>query len=332
MSTITMAELARLAGVSPSTVSRALSDSPLVKPATRARIKDLATQFNYQINSRGANLRKQESGAIGLVIPLEGSNQTVSDPFFLQLIGAVADTATIHGMDLVFSLASSGRRLSRRELLSSGRADGLIVVGQAGRHERLNALAEQGAPIVVWGAQLSGQRYVTVGSDNLLGGTIATQHLLERGCRRIAFLGDISLPEVGLRYRGFREAHLQTGIEHMASLVLPTALTHESAALAIRQLIARGPEFDGIFAASDLMAFAALKELQRGRRNVPGDVRVVGYDDVSLAAHNSTSLTTVSQDIAGGGQRLVDCLLEKVGGRRVESSFTETQLMVRESS
>ncbi|MEN0068304.1 MAG: LacI family DNA-binding transcriptional regulator [Myxococcota bacterium] len=331
-SRITMADLARLAGVAPSTVSRALNGSPLVNHATRKRIVRLAEKHGYVVNATASSLRRRESGALGLVIPLAPSGpQSVSDPFFLEMIGAVTHAATTHGYDLLVSLPSERGRVSRRRLLSTGRAEGLIVVGQAGRHDRLNELARQGAPIMVWGGRLSNQDYVTVGSDNVLGGRLATTHLLMHGRERLLFLGDPDLPEVGLRYQGFIEAHAQAGLEVRPDQVRPVAFAGEAAAREVSEVVAAEIAFDGIVAASDMLAVSAIHALQSASRRVPEDVAIVGYDNLSLASQISVPLTTVCQDIANGGVRLVQGLLEHIAGQTPKSEWTATQLVVRKS-
>jgi DNA-binding LacI/PurR family transcriptional regulator len=138
---ITMAELARLADVDVSTVSRALSDSPLVKEETKTEILKIARKTGYAVNASARNLRRQSSEAIGMVIPLRPeSGQTLSDPFFLEMVGAVSQAAADRGYDLIISVPKGEEEIAEQRLLSTGKADGLIIIGQAGRTERLKAL------------------------------------------------------------------------------------------------------------------------------------------------------------------------------------------------
>jgi len=329
---ITMAELARLAEVDVSTVSRALNDSPLVKPHTKEAILKIADDIGYTVNVAARNLRKQSSEAIGIVIPLaHGSEQTISDPFFLEMVGSVSHAASKHGYDLIVSVPQDEMQIAERRLLRSGRADGLIVIGQAGRTERLDAMNANNANIVVWGGADKTPKYTLVGSDNVKGGRMATSHLLSLGRERMLFLGDVELPEVALRYDGYKRAHAEAGIAHDPTLILKLNFGGQSAFDAVAKFIDDGQSFDGIFAASDVLAMAAIHALQSRGKTVPIDVSVVGYDNIGQANMSTPPLTTIDQNIAQGGQIMVDLLLAKINGKPVKSEFTATELVVRGS-
>lgn len=330
---ITMAELARLADVDVSTVSRALNDSPLVKADTKAHVLKIAAETGYVVNASARNLRRQSAQAIGIVIPMApGSGQTISDPFFLEMVGAVSHAASQKGYDLIVSVPQSETEIAERRLLLTGRADGLIVIGQAGRSERLNKLNTLKSNIVVWGGREGNPNYTLVGSDNKRGGRLASEHLLSLGRKRILFLGDIDLPEVALRYEGYKLAHEEAEVAFDDSLILRQNFGGETAFHALKDFLAAGHEFDAIFAASDVLAMAAIQAVQSASKRVPEDIAVVGYDNVGQASMSTPSLTTIDQHITQGGQMLVNLLLDKIDGKPVKSAFTKTELVVRRSS
>lgn len=329
---ITMTELARLAQVDVSTVSRALNDSPLVKPKTKKEILKIAAETGYAVNASARNLRRQSSEAIGIVIPMSpDSDQTISDPFFLDMVGAVSHAASRNGYDLVVSIPQSEEQIAERRLLQTGRADGLIVIGQAGRSERLNALGPLGKNIVVWGGKTGRTNYTLVGSDNVEGGRTAAAHLLDLGRRSILFLGDTELPEVKLRYDGLEKAHLERGLSHDPDLLLKLSFGGSTTFDSVRSFVDRGRSFDAVFGASDVLAMAAIQALQSQGLHVPQDVSVVGYDDIGQAAMSTPALTTINQNIKLGGEIMVDLLLRKIAGEKVRSKLTPTQLVIRES-
>ena len=329
---ITMTELARIAQVDISTVSRALNDSPLVKPKTKEHILRIAAETGYAVNASARNLRRQSSEAIGIVIPMNpDSGQTISDPFFLDMIGAVSHAASKSGYDLVVSIPQNEEQIAERRLLQTGRADGLIIIGQAGRAERLNALGPLSKNIVVWGGKTGRTNYTLVGSDNAEGGRTAASHLLTLGRKSILFLGDIDLPEVKLRYGGFEKAHAEHGLTHDPDLILKLNFGGSMTFDAVRAVVDQGRAFDAIFAASDVLAMAAIQALQSQGLRVPDDVAVVGYDDIGQAAMSTPSLTTINQNIKLGGEIMVDLLLRKITGEKVRSRLTPTQLVVRDS-
>lgn len=330
---ITMVELARLANVDVSTVSRALNGSDLVKEKTREHILKIAAETGYVVNASARSLRKQSSQAIGIVIPLNpDSGQTISDPFFLEMVGAVSHAASQRGYDLVVSVPQSEERIAERRLLETGRADGLIVIGQAGRAERLNALDTWSKNIVVWGGRHGETNYTLVGSDNLEGGRLAGAHLIGQGRRKILFLGDTNLPEVALRYEGFRKAHELAGISHDPTLKMNVAFGGDNVFQRIRDSLNAGNQFDAVFASSDVLAISAIHAVSAAGLSVPHDIAIVGYDNIGQSELVTPSLTTIDQDIVAGGERMVDLLLRKINGEAVQSYLTPTKLIVRRSS
>lgn len=327
-----MADIARMAGVSVSTVSRALSGSTLVNEETRTRVADLARSLNYTINVGAQNLRLQQTRTVGVVVPYEAATgQHVSDPFFLRMLGAIADALTARGFDMLLSRVAAEHLDAAAQLHDTGRAAGVILIGQWHHHDQLNELAARRVPLVVWGAQLPQQLYCTVGGDNLSGGRLATQHLLDRGRRRIAFFGDTELPEVALRYQGYLQALRKKKITPDPTLVKQVPFVPERSRVATRELLAAGTNFDAIFACSDVLALMAQSTLLEAGRRVPEDIAVVGYDDIDMAAYAHPALTTVRQPIEAGANALVHALLDVIEGRRGEPVMLLTELVVRAS-
>jgi DNA-binding LacI/PurR family transcriptional regulator len=328
-----MADIARMAGVSVSTVSRALSGSELVNEETRVRVADLARSLNYVVNVSAQNLRLQQNRTVGVVVPYEAATgQHVSDPFFLRLLGAIADALTARGFDMLLSRVSAEHLDAAAQYHDTGRAAGVILIGQWHHHDQLNELAARRVPLVVWGAQLPQQLYCTVGSDNLAGGRLATQHLLDQGRKRIAFFGDTELPEVALRYEGYVQALRKRKLAVDPELLRPVPFVAERSRAETRAMLASKLEFDGIFACSDVLALTAISTLLEAGKRVPDDVAVVGYDDIDMAAYAHPSLTTVRQPIAAGADALVNALLTVIQGRRGEPVVLDTELIKRASA
>ncbi len=329
---ITMAELARQAGVDISTVSRALNGSELVKPKTKEKILKIAESTGYAINASARNLRRQSSGAIGIVIPLiPGFGQTISDPFFLEMVGSVSHALSKHDYDLILSVPRGEEKIAERRLLLTGQADGLIVIGQAGHMKKLNELDAAKGRIVVWGGRITNQSYPVVGSDNKEGGRLAAEHLLKLGRKRILFLGDVELPEVALRYQGFLKAHMEGNAEHDTRLIVRSNFGGEAVHAGIDYILKQGLKFDAVFASSDLLAMSVVTALGKCVLTVPGDVAIVGYDNIGLAKMAAPPLTTIDQNISEGGELMVDLLLGQLSGKTAKSKFTKTRLIIRDS-
>lgn len=326
-------ELAKLAGVSTSTVSRALDDSPLIAKKTRERIQALARQHDFRPNVMARNLRIQRTGAIGVVIPLgHETGQHVSDPFFMTMLGLLADALTGRGHDLMLSRVIPSDDEWLDKIVNSGRVDGLIIIGQSDQSATIDRVASRYRNMVVWGGYTEGQVHCSVGTDNIRGGYLATRHLIERGCERVTFFGDHRILEMSQRYEGYQAAMREAGLaanmsELTAHLVAETAHPEIS-----RFLGETSPAPQGIFAATDVIAMSALRALSDFGLAVPSDVKVVGFDGLSISEHTVPRLTTVKQDLSVGADRLIDLLFRRMAGEDTDSVIIEPELLQRMSS
>ncbi len=328
-----MADIARLAGVSTATVSRALNGSVLIKQETRERIQELARSLNYAINFSAKNLRSGDNRTIGVVIPYDiNTRQHISDPFFLGMLGSLADALTDQGYDLLLSRVDAQHLDEVAKLYETGRVKGIILIGQWRHHDQLNELAMRRIPLVVWGAQLPGQMYCSVGSDNRMGGQMATEHLIQKGCKRIAFFGDVNLPEVAQRYEGYVLAHHHAKLPLEEALRVATPFASDLAQKMMIEFLDQTILFDAVFAASDLLAISIMGLLAARGLDVPRDYCVVGYDDVDAASHCHPPLTTIRQSVDVAGTQMVDCLEQLIAGGRPESRVLKIALTERQST
>ena len=328
----TMAEIAQLAGVAESTVSRALAGSNRVSRETKDRIHALVKENGYRINTRARNLRTQRSNTIEVLIGIsENNRQHFSDPFFSQMIASIGDALAENDYDLLLSRAAPWASSGDADALSSNRADGVIVIGQGRDPRQLEEYASRYGKVIVWGADLPRRTYPIVGGDNRLGGKLVGRHLLSLDRKRIVFLGDISHIEIGLRHHGCMDAITEAGRSADQVVTLSMPFDSQSAYQATHDLFRSGRLHDAIFASTDLLAFAALQALSELGVRVPEDVAVVGYDDVALAAYATPSLTTVRQDTAQGGRALVENLLAVMNGEAVQDMILPTELIIRKS-
>ena len=333
----TMALVAKLVGVSESTVSRALAGSPLVRPETRERIEEVAQRVGFSVNLNAQRLKRRRSQTIEVVIPVEEyGRQNMSDPFFLDMIGALADALAEADYDMLLSKrtpwATGPRGRPRPNPLLSGRADGVVIIGQGRDQTELRRFAGAHRQVVVWGDPEVRGDYLLVGVDNRRGGRIAAEHLLARGRRRLVFVGDPGEPEIGQRADGFRDALREAGLPADEAVILPARFDPALAVAAMRDFLTREPRLDGLVAATDVIATSAIAALREAGLDVPGDVAVTGYDDIRAASSTSPPLTTVSQRIPEAGRVMVELLLAAVEGQKAETRVIEPELIVRASS
>jgi DNA-binding LacI/PurR family transcriptional regulator len=326
-------ELAALAGVSAGTVSRALADSSLISKKTREKIQAIAREHGFRPNIMARNLRIKRAGAIGVLIPLgHDKGQHISDPFFITMLGHLADALTERGHDLLLSRVIPTSPDWLINVAESGRVDGIILIGQSDQIDVIESVAAHYKPMVVWGANTGNQTHISVGSDNAAGGALAAAHLIERGCKSFAFMGDPIAPEINQRYEGVRSVLSKAGFADRLTIV-PTHLAAEAAhpeIVANLRAMAQIP--DGIIAASDVIAMSAVRALSELGLSVPDQVKVVGYDDLSFAAQVIPPLTTIRQDLVAGAAHLVDALFKRIAGQNTESIVLPPRITVRGSS
>lgn len=306
----TLQDLATLAGVSVSTVSRALNDEPVISAKTKQRIWALARDHNYPFRHYMPAGPIGAEGSIAIVTPhMRGRPLPLSHPFFLELIASIGEAARARDCDFLVSHTSPENYTDLVHAVTTSRASGVIFLGQSMLHEELNRLASTTGRFAVWGAHLPGQKYCSIGSDNVLGGRRATLHLARLGRRNILFLGGTD-PEAQQRRRGYQEGIKDAGLEPNPALIVPVEFELEAAEAAVARLLHGGLQFDGIVASSDLIALGAIRAVKRAGLSVPDDVSVVGYDDMLLSRLATPTLSTIRQDTAEAGRLLVSRVLD----------------------
>ena len=331
---LTLAGLAKLAGVSTSTVSRALKDNPLIKKETRENLQSLAKQYNFSLNHAASRLRTQKTNVVAVILNLvDDTDQSISDPFLLKVVGDLNQALNQQGYELLLSNSLMANEDWANYFISSSRADGIIVIGQGKNTDNVEKVAKSGAPLVVWGDPKVEASYAVVGSNNDLGSYLATQHLIDGGCKRILFLGDPEHAEMSERYKGYSRAIKGANLADSVELTLSCDITSKAAYEAIDvAILEQGLFFDGIVATSDMVALGALKALKERYINIPNDVGIVGFDDIAMAELFHPALTTIKQDTKTAAKIMVAQLLKQFNGDNADSAVVDIELIKRKSS
>lgn len=335
-------DVAELAGVAQATVSRALRDGTSCSAETRRKVEEAARQLNYSIDSNASKLRSQRTNTLALLLNEERVVKgSFINPFFLSMLSSVVKATAKRGLDMLVSFQQDSADWLN-DFGVSHKADGIIFLSygnfQESAHkaylEKAARLAENGMPFVTWGPADAGLPGHFVGSDNVAGARQAVHHLTTIGCKRIVFIGEHSenAPEFHDRYRGYSQALKEAGLPVDPELQVDALISEEAGYNAIHTLLERGVSFDGVFGSCDLMAIGAIKALQERGWKVPGDVAVIGFDDLPSAASNTPPLSTIRQDTEGAGESLVELLLALIHGEEPRDVVLPTSLVIRDSS
>jgi DNA-binding LacI/PurR family transcriptional regulator len=329
----TIADIARLAKVSKSTVSRALNDSPLIGEETKIRVRAIARQNNFQINVPARQLSMQQSRTIAFVTHAYHKDFSWADLFGLEIMGGVSNGLYASGYDMLVVHMDPRDTDWAHKYLDTGRVDGFILMTSTRKQSHIHALLDIGAPFIVWGIPLPGFSYCSVMGDNATGGRLAGEHLIRLGRKRIAFLGGPSEElEVQQRYAGFKSALAAAGMALDAALIAYGDFSDTSGTAAMLKLLEHAPDLDAVFVNSDLMAIAAMDALREQGRRVPEDVAVVGYDDLSIAEHSNPPLTTIRQNVPLAGKMLSQNLVQYLETNVVTNVSIPVELVIRKSA
>ncbi|MBN1877775.1 MAG: LacI family DNA-binding transcriptional regulator [Anaerolineae bacterium] len=330
----TLEDIARLANVSRSTVSRALNNSFLISQETRERIQAIAREHNFRINAPARNLRLGQSRTVAFVVSTEYTKLTLEEDLFgLEMLSGIGNGLHTLGYDLLVIHADPRDTAWAHAYLDSGRVAGFILMTSNHKPSYIKSLVEMDAPFIGWGTPVPGLNYCWVTGDNIAGGMLATQHLIRIGRQRIAFLGgpDDSLT-VQYRFRGYENALQAAGRSVDSNMQVYGDYSHASGMAAMQRLLEQSPDLDAVFINSDLMAIGAINVIQDSGKRVPEDIAVVGYDDLPIAIYNNLPLTTIRQNLPLTGKLLAQNLIQYIQTGAITSVTLPVELVIRKSA
>lgn len=332
---ITAHQIAAMLGVSQPTVSRALRGDKKVNEDTRARIVALANELNYSVDHNALRLRTQQTYSIALVILCRrGENKANINPFYLSLLGCIAASASERGYNLIISFQDSPANFFAN-YTGSRQADGLIVIGSGQNVEGwqfFGDYAKHNTPMICWGASM--QDLVSIKSDNVQGTRLALDHLLAKGCQRIAYIGPMNSEQPQFRDR-IDTYNAVTSEKSLPAIFPPlpeNAVREEQGYEAVSGLIRDAIVFDGLFCANDFIALGAMRALEEQRVDIGKDVRVIGFDGIATGGYAQPPLTTIEQDYVRAGEMLVEALISVLKGEEPDISPVPVRLLQRGSA
>ncbi len=325
---ISIKDVARAAGVSHSTVSRALADNPLIAAETRARIQRLAQKMGYTPNAIARGLVTQRTRAIGVIVT------SIADPFVSEVVRGIEEVASDQHYRVFLGTSHNDpqREVNLVKALREWRVDGVIVAASRVGSLYKPMLKEIGVPIVLINNQHQGAFLHSVAMNDVQGAQLATRFLIEQGHRVIGhILGPQDHSSTLNRLTGYRRALTQAKIKFDASLVVQGNGRAEGA-IGVIDLLEHMPRPTAIFCYNDMTAIGALSILKQHGIRVPADLSIVGFDDIPFAAYVDPSLTTIHQPKDEMGRIAMKMLLNLLNGQKVDNVIIEGKLIVRESS
>lgn len=335
---VTQADVARRAGVSQRTVSNVVNALPSVSPDTLERVTAAIRELGYTPSLAARSLRVGRSGVLQLVVP------ELDVPYFAELARGVIKSAEDQGYAVMVrqTLGSKERERDALEGSAAEYAEGTILSAVA-EIEDLMAGSEQRSPVVLIGERTGMGLVDHIGIDDVAAAEAATNHLLESGRRRVAFVGahpDSSLRMAALRFTGYERALRAAGMRVEPDLVVQTGSYHrKDGEAAMRALLSHDERPDGVFCATDLLALGAMRAAYELGLTIPGDIAVVGFDGLEEGRYSVPSLTTIEPDKQQLARVSVETLLARIRARESGADTSEVRdvaipftLVVRESS
>ena len=308
---VTSFDVAERAGVSQSTVSRALSGAAVISEATRDRVLEAAQELGYFVDERAARLRRGHTGTLATVVICKpGGGARDVNPFSYALLGGICAAASERGLEVLVSLQSDPDNLFGH-YVERGQAEGLIVIGTTANRDAwdyFRKIGEATEPVAYWGSPLGDLDWVS--SDNEVGSRLAAEHLVERGCKKLVCVGSNGSPQrqFAERAEAFLARARELGVSAELVEIEPGGERREQGRLAGERLVGEGLPCDGIFAVCDALAFGLIEALQGAGHSIPGDVRLVGFDGIPASELTTPPLTTVVPDLDQAGRLLVEAV------------------------
>lgn len=332
----TIRDVAKAAGVSVTTVSRALNGYPDVNEKTRLKIKKLAEEMGYRPNALAQSLVLKKSRTIGVIIS-EMNRRNAKDSFAFEVLCGINDRASELNYDILLFSTNPNKQLKKSysDLLQERNVDGAILQGLRSTDPYLNeVVSKKKIPSVLIDIPLAGERVGHVTTDNVSGSREAVQHLISLGHTHIVFINGYEEASVSRdRLSGYILALQEAGIPYDPSYVYDGRFSEEGGAEAIRRALEEHPQMTAVFCSSDLMALGAIEALKEKGLSVPEDISVVGYDDIPIASYCSPKLTTVWQDKYGLGYQAAQMMIDMLEGREVMHKIVlNSSLVIREST
>lgn len=325
---ISIKKISEIAGVSVATVSRVINGNGRFSAETEQRVLQIIKEYNYRPNMIAKGLRTNVSKSVGIIIP------DITNEFFSSIVRELEMLLFQRGYTAFICNTDESEEIENKyySALCSKGVDGLIYL--SGKVSKDGHLSKVPTIFIDRSIQME-QKNIVIESDNYQGGILATQELLSKGCRRIVLIRDErQISTIQDRYRGYRAALEAAGIELLDELILRVyPISYQAAKDGLKTWIREGKHFDGIFATTDWMALGAIDALREAGFQIPNQVKVVGFDNISISRFSALPITTISQDFRKMAEEAVELLIRMMSGEspEIRTYHTPVTLVRRES-
>jgi LacI family transcriptional regulator len=332
---VTILDLAKQLNISIATVSRALNDDPVVSKKTKKKIFDLANELGYRPNHFAANLRQQKTQTIGVLVPKLNSN------FITSVLSGIEKVATVAGYDLLIANSSESyqKEMANALNLFHKRVDGLIVSlsFDTASLDHFIPFARKGIPVVFFDRVEESSDTIKVIIDNYRAGYLATKHLLDQGCKRIAMItASLNRNVYAKRYNGFVDAQTEMNISPDNDLLLIRDLDENCGIACALEILGMNPMPDGLFITNDFVAAQCMRTLKQSGIRIPDDIAVVGFNNDVISRLVEPTLSTINYPGAELGQIAAQNLVDHLNGSKdiklTSTIVVRSDLVIRESS
>ena len=319
----TMKDIARVAGVSTSTVSHVINKSRFVSEEISERVNNAARELNYRPSALARSLKVNRTKTIGMLVT------TSTNPFFGEVVKGVERSCYQQGYSLILCNTEGDHERMRESIntLLQKRVDGLILMCSSLEGERLEVFEQyQDIPVVVmdWGPMLFTSDKIQ--DNSLRGGYLAAKHLIESGHKQIGCItGPLVKHQAQMRYEGYKRALNEHGLEFKANWIIESDFECEGGYEAFNKMVAKGPLPSALFVCNDMMAMGVINAANEKGIQIPEELSIIGYDDIHIAKFMSPSLTTIHQPKYRLGKAAVEALLKKLEGESTDTQVVQLE-------
>lgn len=328
-----MSDIAKLAGVSKSTVSRALNDDPRVNEFTKNEIKMIAEKLDYRPHKVAQALAKKHTNIIAVVLP--AFPRSVSDPFFLEFLKGISEVAFEHGYSLTLPPVNKNDIKLFEKTFKNIKADGIILTEPNFNDPRVKYLKDHNIPFVFNGNPMINEDIYWIDTDNRQAAYQAVEYLIKKGHSKIATVtGSLELVAGKYRLQGYLDALSDYDLKIEDEFIINSDFTEEGAYISARELIKLKDKVSAVFVANDLMALGVIKALKEAGISIPEEIAVIGYDGIKLGEFIEPALTTIKNPSIEKGKKAMELLINQIDKVDLDKRhiLLPADLIIRESA